>query len=79
LAGDLGCSSLADEACRAPRGCRVAALAERLTGSDEERREQTLRDLAMLVGAAMLARASDPLTARALLTTCRGRSPAGEE
>lgn len=55
----------------------VAALAGGMTGSEEERREQALREFAMMVGAVILARAADPETARPLLAACRQGSPQG--
>lgn len=51
---------------------RVATgIAAGLSGSPGERRAQALRHLAMLAGAVTIARASDPDTARAVLTACR--------
>ena len=51
----------------------IAALAERTSGTREERRDQAVRELAMLVGAVTMARASDPHTASAVLSACRAR------
>lgn len=49
----------------------VARLARGLEGSEEERRGKAARKLAMLVGAVLIARASDPETGRAVLDACR--------
>jgi TetR/AcrR family transcriptional repressor of nem operon len=51
------------------------ALAGGMEGSDQERREQALREFAMIAGAIMVARAADPQTAHALLAACRKGSP----
>jgi len=45
-------------------------LATALPGSAEQRRDQALRDIAMRAGAIMIARASDPDTAQAILSAC---------
>lgn len=50
----------------------VAALAPAQHGSQQQRQAAALRQLAMWAGAVMLARASDPQTAAAVLDACRG-------
>ena len=40
-------------------------------GTAHERRERAAREFAMMVGAVVIARASDPQTARAVLAACR--------
>jgi len=47
------------------------ALAKGVGGAPEERSAAATRELAMLVGAVVIARASDPETARAVLSACR--------
>ena len=49
----------------------VAALARVRKGSAHEREAAAFRDASMLVGAMVIARASDPATARAVLAACR--------
>lgn len=49
----------------------IATLAKGMTGSADEQRAAAARELAMLVGAVVIARASDPETARAVLAACR--------
>ena len=49
----------------------VTAMAAGLQGSEAERREQALRDIAMMAGAVMLARASDAQTGKDILAACR--------
>jgi TetR/AcrR family transcriptional repressor of nem operon len=49
----------------------VAALARVRKGSAEEREAAAFRDASMLVGAIVIARASDPATARAVLAACK--------
>ena len=52
---------------------RVAdTLAKGMPGTSPERQPQALRELAMLVGAVVVARASDTETARLMLEACRG-------
>lgn len=52
---------------------RVAgALATGMPGTPPERQSRALRELAMLVGAVVVARASDTETARLMLEACRG-------
>ena len=52
----------------------VAALAKGMKGSAKARRAGAMRELALLVGALVIARASDPVTAREMLSACRGSS-----
>ena len=49
----------------------IAALARAKRGSDTQRREAALREMAMMVGAVLIARATVPETAREVLTACR--------
>lgn len=49
----------------------VAAMARGMDGSPADRQAQAARALAMMVGAVMIARASDPATAAAVLEACR--------
>ncbi len=49
----------------------VAALARGMKGSARARRARAMRELAMLAGAVIIARASDPDTAREVLAACR--------
>jgi TetR/AcrR family transcriptional repressor of nem operon len=78
----LGCpvAALAEDFARAPDALKtrfgegvmriVAHLARALSGSEAKRREQATRDLAMMVGAVMMARACDPRSAAAVLAAC---------
>lgn len=50
----------------------IDALAQAMHGSELERHDAAGRELAMLVGAVVLARASDEKTAARLLQACRG-------
>lgn len=52
----------------------VAALAKGMKGSAETKRAIATRELALLVGALVIARASDPDTAREVLSACQGPS-----
>jgi len=52
----------------------IAKLAECMQGSDQEKQANAMRELAMLAGAIVIARASDPDTARIVLSACRGGS-----
>lgn len=52
----------------------VDLLARGKSGADQARRIRATRDLAMMAGAVMIARASDPGTAREVLEACRLRS-----
>ena len=49
----------------------VAALGRARKGSAQERETAAFREAAMLVGAMVIARASDPATARAVLDACK--------
>lgn len=53
----------------------VALLAQGMDGTAREREQSALREVALLAGAILIARASDPDTARALLKACRVSSP----
>jgi TetR/AcrR family transcriptional repressor of nem operon len=65
-------------------GTGVRRVIARLTGSVPERGKAATRHLAILVGAIVMARASDPATAAAILDACRsglgdvGESRAGD-
>lgn len=50
----------------------IDALAKAKDGSEPERQDAAAREVAMLVGAVLLARASDAKTAARLLGACRG-------
>ena len=52
----------------------VAALARGMKGDAEARRASAVRELALLVGALVVARASDPDMAREVLSACQGPS-----
>jgi TetR/AcrR family transcriptional repressor of nem operon len=79
----IGCpvASLGPDISRAPErlksafgaGVRriVAALARVRKGSAPEREAAAFREASMLVGAMVIARASDPATARAVLAACK--------
>lgn len=51
----------------------IAALASTKPGTPEARAAAATREIAMLAGAVLIARASDALTARAVLEACRQR------
>ena len=74
LSGDIarGTSALRE---RFGAGVRrvIGLLARGASGSARARRVRATRDLAMLAGAVMIARASDPDTAREVLAACRER------
>ena len=53
----------------------VTALMQGMQGSDDERRSAAMRELAMLAGAVVIARASDAETAEAVLAACREETP----
>lgn len=88
----IGCplAALGGEVARGPAALKAAfgagvermvtALAAGMPGPEPGRRAAAARKLAMLVGAAVIARASDPATARAVLDACRstavGQAPA---
>jgi hypothetical protein len=76
LEGESGCGLRGDPAtCGTPADCRGGALAAGLAEADESRRDGALRAFAMMAGAAILARASDPETARRLLAACQVPEP----
>ena len=50
----------------------VDAIAHRRAGPDDTRRRKALREFSMLVGAVIIARASDPELADDVLAACRG-------
>lgn len=52
----------------------IDMLAQGIRGPRHTRQAQATRQLAMMAGAIMIARASDPETARAVLAACRDRS-----
>ena len=54
----------------------VTALARGKSGSDEQKRATAARELALIAGAMLIARASDPETARMILAACRDHDPA---
>ena len=49
----------------------ISLLGRGQRGTPQERRERAAREFAMLVGAMVIARASDPRTARMVLAACR--------
>jgi TetR/AcrR family transcriptional repressor of nem operon len=55
----------------------IALIAKGMTGSDDERWQNAARELAMLAGAIMIARACDPETGSAVLDACRESSRLG--
>ena len=79
----LGCplAALGGEVARAPAALKkrygagvermAAGLAKGRTGTPAARRTKAMRELAAMVGALILARASDPETANDILTACR--------
>jgi len=72
LAADVARGSDALKAAFGAGVSRAAALlASAQQGTQAEKRAQAMRELAMLVGAVVIARASDPETARAVLAACR--------
>ena len=52
----------------------VSRLARGVAGSQRARQARAMRQIAMMAGAVMIARASDPDTAREMLAACRDRS-----
>ena len=52
----------------------IGLLARRTPGSEHARRVRATRQFAMMAGAVMIARASDPETARDVLAACRDRA-----
>ena len=85
----LGCPipTLGGEIARASEGLKaefgaslkrsLTAFAKGLPGDEDAKRATATRELAMCVGAILIARASDPATAREVLEACRksGRGP----
>ena len=79
----LGCpvAAVGQEISRAPDGLKaafgarirrtVAALARAMKGSAPAKEAAAFRELSMLVGAIVIARASDPKTARDVLAACK--------
>ncbi len=55
----------------------IALLARGSTGSQRLREARATRQIAMMAGAVMIARASDPDTARDVMEACRDRSALG--
>ena len=76
LSGDIARSPVALKA-RFGSGVRriVTLLARGSSGSERTRRARATRQLAMMAGAVMIARATDPDTAREVLSACRERAP----
>jgi TetR/AcrR family transcriptional repressor of nem operon len=86
---EMGCpvAALGADVGREPGGVKKAfgegvnklidALAKGMHGTRQQRRERALRELAMLAGAVIMARASDAETAQAVLGACR-RRPKGD-
>ena len=86
----LGCpvAALGGEVARGPAALRtafgagvrrmIAALARGTPGTTPDARARASRELAMLVGALMIARASDPVTAREVLAACRADDEPGD-
>lgn len=80
LAGDV---ARGDNGLKAMFGAGVNRLVAALsrgrsvtsTATDDERRAAATRELATMAGAIMIARASDPETARRVLAACRSASP----
>ena len=52
----------------------VSRLARGVAGSQRTRQTRAMRQIAMMAGAVMIARASDPATAREMLAACRNGS-----
>jgi TetR/AcrR family transcriptional repressor of nem operon len=76
LGGDVARGATALKA-RFGAGARriIGLLARDLPGSEKARRARAARQLAMMAGAIMIARASDPETARDVLAACREHRP----
>jgi TetR/AcrR family transcriptional repressor of nem operon len=80
---ERGCpiAALGNDVARAPEplkksfgtGVRrvIEALAAGMEGTEEQRQTAAARELALLAGAVMIARASDPETAQLVLSACR--------
>jgi TetR/AcrR family transcriptional repressor of nem operon len=85
----LGCPvpTLGSEIARAPEALKaefgaglnrsLTAFARSLPGSESEARAAATREFAMRVGAVLMARASDPQTARDILEACRAPTKPG--
>ena len=83
-AAATGCPvpTLAGDVARAPGPLKAAyganvrrvirTLARGMPGSADQRQASAAREIALLAGAIMLARASDPETAKLILAACRG-------
>jgi TetR/AcrR family transcriptional repressor of nem operon len=52
----------------------IDSLARGMSGTKQDKRDSAVREFAMLAGAVMIARASDPETAREVLAACRRSS-----
>ena len=75
LGGDISRAPAAVKAAfGAGLGTMIDAVARTVEGTDEVRNRQATRELAMMVGAVVLARASDEETGRHVLTACRAGS-----
>ncbi|MBY0613527.1 MAG: TetR/AcrR family transcriptional regulator [Beijerinckiaceae bacterium] len=72
LGGDVGHESQALKQAFG-KGVRraITSLAQGIAGTGDEKRAAATRELAMLVGAVVMARASDPETAERVLKACR--------
>lgn len=82
---EIGCpvATLGQEVARAPQtlkavfgagvGRIVTAIARSMRGSAEARRRAAIREFSMMVGAIVIARASDETTASAVLDACKGK------
>jgi len=57
----------------------VARMAMGMPGAEARRREHAIRQLAMMAGAVMIARASDPQTAQSVLVACRSEGASHDE
>lgn len=76
LAADVGRSSPQVQArFSAGVGRMVSAIAQAMPGDESARRSAAWRQLAMMAGAVMMARATDEPTAREILTACAGSEP----
>lgn len=75
LGNDVARGTMALKACFGIGVRRIIALLARgVAGSDRVRQARATRQIAMMAGAVMIARASDPETAREVLAACRGPS-----
>ena len=57
----------------------IQTLARGMSGSAGKRQAQAVQEIAMLAGALMIARASDPATAKLILAACRGERVAQDQ